>query len=104
VTGRARIVVSRGVAVLTVSALLGAIFLTLGDTTTTSGDIPAVIVFAFGIIAMASVGALLTSRAPGNPIGPLFQITSATIGLSILASEYSSRAYSNLPDLPAARS
>jgi signal transduction histidine kinase len=102
VTVPARIVVSRGVAVLTVSALLGAIFLTLGDTTTTPGDIPAVIVFAFGIIGMASVGALLTSRAPRNPIGPLFQITSATIGLSILASEYSSRAYSNLPELPAA--
>jgi signal transduction histidine kinase len=93
--------VSRAVAVLTVCALLGAIFLTFGDTTTTSGDIPAVIVFAVGIIGMATVGALLTSRAPGNPVGPLFQLTSATIGLSILASEYSSRAYSNLPGLPA---
>jgi signal transduction histidine kinase len=101
VTGRARIVVSRGVAVLTVAALLGAISLTIGDTTTTSGDIPAVIMFAVGIIGMASVGALLTSRAPGNPVGPLFQLTSATIGLSILASEYSSSAYSNLPGLPA---
>jgi signal transduction histidine kinase len=101
VTARTRIVVSRTAGGLTVCALLGAIALTIGDTTTTPADIPAVIMFAGGIIGMASVGALLTSRAPGNPVGPLFQLAAATIGLSILSSEYSSRAYSNLPDLPA---
>jgi signal transduction histidine kinase len=102
VSTRARIVASRAVAVLTVSALLGAIYLTAGDTTTSSADIPAVIMFAVGILGMAIVGALLTSRAPGNPVGPLFQLTSTTIGLSILSSEYASRATSNLPGLPAA--
>ncbi|MEO8292216.1 MAG: ATP-binding protein [Actinomycetota bacterium] len=99
-TARARIVVSRAAAVLTVSALLGAIFLTPGDTSTTSADVPFVIMFAIGIIGMASVGAVLTSRAPASPLGPLFQLVAVSFGVGIAASEYSSRAATNLPDLP----
>jgi signal transduction histidine kinase len=102
VTKRTRIVVSRSGAALTLCSLLGAFVLTLGDTTTTSGDIPSVIVVTVGILGMASVGALLTSRAPGNPVGPLLQITSASFAFSILVAEYGSRWDTDLHGLPAA--
>jgi signal transduction histidine kinase len=100
-TERTRIVVSRAGAALTVCSLLGAFALTIGDTTTTSGDIPSVIIVTVGILGMASVGALLTSRAPGNPIGPLLQLTPAAFAFTILVSEYGSRWDTDLPGLPA---
>ncbi len=99
-TGRARLIVSRVTAALTVIELGGAVYLTVGDTTTTSGDLPAVIMFLVGILGMATVGAVLTSKAPG-PLGPLFQVTALSISVGILAGEYASRADSNLPGLPA---
>ena len=101
-TGRARIVISRAGAALTLCSLLAAFPLTIGDTTTTSGDIPSVIIVTVWILGMATVGALLTSRAPGNPVGPLFQLTSATFAFSIFVSEYCSRWDTDLPGLPAA--
>ncbi|MDP9328635.1 MAG: histidine kinase, partial [Actinomycetota bacterium] len=100
-TGRTRIVVSRAGAALTVCSLLGAFALTIGDTTTTSGDIPSVIIVTVGILGMASVGALLSSRAPGNPVGPLFQLTSAAFSFAIFVSEYGSRWDTDLSGLPA---
>jgi signal transduction histidine kinase len=101
VTARARIVISRAGAALTLCSLLGAFALTVGDTTTTSGDIPSVIIVTVGILGMASVGALLTSRAPGNPVGPLFQLTPAAFSFAIFVSEYGSRWDTDLSGLPA---
>jgi signal transduction histidine kinase len=101
VTGRTRIVISRAGAAVSVCSLLGAFALTVGDTTTASGDIPSVIIVTVGILGMTSVGALLTSRAPGNPVGPLLQLTSATFALAIFGSEYGSRWDTDLPGLPA---
>ncbi len=99
-TGRTRLVVSRVTAALTVIELGAAVYLTAGDTTTTSGEIPFVLMFLAGILGTATVGAVLTSKAPGNPLGPLFQVTAVSISLGILTGEYASRADSNLPGLP----
>ncbi len=99
-TGRARLIVSRGTAALTVIELGGVVYLSVGDATTSSGDAPMVIMFLAGILGMATVGAVLTSKAPGNPLGPLFQVTAFSLSLGALTSEYASRADSNLPGLP----
>ena len=98
-TGRIRVPLARAVAALTLVELAAAVYLTVGDTTTSPGDVPAILMIAVGIVGMAGVGAVLTSRAPG-PLGPLLQVAAVTFGMSIVTGEYATRADTNLPGLP----
>jgi hypothetical protein len=48
--------------------------------------------FVVASLAFATVGAMVTIRAPGNPIGPVFLATGLVIGAGDLAFQYADRA------------
>jgi hypothetical protein len=48
--------------------------------------------FVIASLAFATVGAMVTTRVPGNPIGPLFLITGVIVGAGDLAFQYADRA------------
>ena len=76
------LVVSRAVTAVTAALLLVDIGLTVADSTFDGGDVQFVVTFAVGIIAMGVIGAVLSSRAPSNPIGWLFQGTAFCLALA----------------------
>jgi signal transduction histidine kinase len=100
VTVRTRMTLSRAAGITTAVLVIAALGLTIGDRYTHAVDIPAIVAFLVGMAGLGVVGAMLTSRAPGNPIGPLFQVTGLLAALAIFASEYSARGLSDLQELP----
>jgi signal transduction histidine kinase len=95
------LVVSRAAAAVTAALLLVDIGLTVADTTIDVGDVQFVVTFAVGIIAMGVIGAVLSSRAPSNPIGWLFQGTAFCVALAVSTSQYAIRSVTDLTGLPA---
>jgi signal transduction histidine kinase len=53
-----------------------------------------------GTAGMGIVGAVLSAKAPRNPLGPLFQVAAMFLALTLLASLYGQRGVSDLPGLP----
>jgi hypothetical protein len=47
--------------------------------------------FVVASLAFATVGAMVTTRVPGNPIGPLFLVTGVIVGAGDLAFQYADR-------------
>src|SRR3954470_13135432 len=48
--------------------------------------------FVVASLTFATVGALITTRVPGNPIGPIFLVTGVAIGAGDFAFQYDDRA------------
>ena len=49
---------------------------------------------------MGTVGAVLSAKAPRNPLGLAYQVAAMFIGLTILASLYGELGVTNRPGLP----
>jgi signal transduction histidine kinase len=96
---RARRTISRLVGLATAGFVIAALVLTFGDRYTDAVDIPAIVAFLLGMGGLGIVGGLLTSKAPTNPIGPLFQAAALLSAVAIAASEYATRGLSDLQGL-----
>ena len=57
--------------------------------------------FVFGSLAFGTVGALVATRVPANPIGPVFCFMGVLLGLGDLAYQYADYALFVSPSLPA---
>ncbi|MDH4111299.1 MAG: GAF domain-containing sensor histidine kinase [Actinomycetota bacterium] len=90
---------ARSLGALTLLLMIAAIALTVGDTTTSAGDIPSIVFFAVGLATFALIGVLVATRAPHNPIGWLYGVVGLSMMTNIAAHEYAIRGSSDL-DLP----
>ena len=99
-TDRTRRIVSRALGIATLILVVTALVLTVGARYTNTEDIPAIVAFLLGMGGLALVGAVLTSRAPTNPIGPLYQMAAFLAALAICSTEYTTRAVTDLRGLP----
>jgi hypothetical protein len=82
VNSRVRRIASLAMAVATVAFGVGILLCTIG----TAG--------------MGIVGAVLSAKAPRNPLGPAYQVAAMFMALTLLASLYGERGVSDLPGLP----
>jgi len=100
VTPRRRLV-SRTLAAVAALFLVGTVVISIGDPTSSAGDVPFFFSILAGVAGLAVIGATLAARAPGNPIGPLYQVAGASMSIAVFTSEYFTRGTTDLLDLPA---
>lgn len=95
-----RRIASRLMAAITLAIGVGIAALAVGDRTGTSQDVWLVLALVLGIAGMGTVGAVLSAKAPRNPLGPLYQVGAMFMGLAVVASIYGDRALTDLAGLP----
>ena len=91
--------------VCSVVAMTTLVFLALGAAKSTPADSFGLgglggLTFVLASLAFGTVGALVTSRVPGNPIGPVFLLTGLTIGIGDFAYQYADNAIFISSSLP----
>jgi signal transduction histidine kinase len=93
-------VASRALAVITASIVVGIVALAVDDKVGDSQGPQLVIAIVLGVAGMGLVGAVLSAKAPGNPLGPAYQVAAMFMGLAVLGSIYGERGLSDLRGLP----
>jgi signal transduction histidine kinase len=86
-------------AALAIGAFAVALGLTFGDATSSSTDLPFIVIMAIGMASFTGIGLAIASRAPENPIGWLYAAVGVCMLASIATNEYAIRGATNL-DLP----
>ncbi len=100
VTSRVRRVASRAMAVVTLIFGVGLLACTIGADDVQAGDVNLLLAIVIGITGMGIVGAVLSAKAPQNPLGPAYQVAAMFMALAVLASLYGERGVTDLPGLP----
>ena len=90
-----------GIWLTTLTLVVVAIVLTVGDPTTKSVDIPFIIGVVICVLSFGTIGAVIATQAPGNPIGWLYECAAFGLVLVMSASEYAFRGLGDLTALPA---
>jgi len=91
----------KALAAYLIVAVAAAIWLTAGDRTSSLGDAPFVAMIAGGLTTFATIGLVIASKAPQNPIGWLYAAGGIGMITGLTANEYAIRASTNL-DVPGA--
>jgi signal transduction histidine kinase len=86
-------------AVFGIVSVAVAISLTVGDVTNAADDVPFIVMAALGMTSFATIGLVIASRAPQNPIGWLYAAVGLFAVLGITTNEYAIRGATNM-DLP----
>jgi MFS family permease len=100
VTSRVRRIGTRAMAVVTLIFGIGILACTVGADDVNVGDVNLLLAIVTGITGMGIVGAVLSAKAPQNPLGPAYQVAAMFMALAVLASLYGERGLSDLPGLP----
>jgi signal transduction histidine kinase len=100
VTSRVRRIGTRAMAVVTLIFGIGILACTVGADDVNVGDVNLLLAIVIGITGMGIVGAVLSAKAPQNPLGPAYQVAAMFMALAVLASLYGERGLSDLPGLP----
>ena len=79
---------------------VGIIACSIGSGGSKTGDIRLLLALVIGTAGMAAVGAVLSAKAPMNPLGLLYQLAAMCMALVILASAYGERGMTDVPGLP----
>jgi signal transduction histidine kinase len=87
-------------AVVTLIFGIGILACAVGADDVNAGDVNLLLAIVIGITGMGIVGAVLSAKAPQNPLGPAYQVAAMFMALAVLASLYGERGLSDLPDLP----
>ena len=93
---------SRALAIATAAIGVGIVVVAVGGDyeQTQAQDDLVLLAIVLGTVGMGTVGAVLSAKAPRNPLGLAYQVAAMFIGLTILASLYGELGVTSLPDLP----